>query len=186
MNTFQLILLALAVGFYYLNTGIAGAYSLTGSEKKNLTGFQTSMILFLLSSTFIGLLFGKALSRLSGDIVVYIAVAMLLIVGLKMLFDSLNSKITSKVFDFTDKRIVNLFALGESINMLLVATAIGLLVENTYLAVLIIGIPLILAIVSGPLLVQSMGKESLKLRLGPIGALIIIAAAIQKLIQFLS
>lgn len=186
MNTFQLILLALAVGFYYLNTGIAGGYALTGSDKKYLFGFQSSLILFLLSATFIGLLFGKALAGLSGDIVVYIAVGMLLIVGLKMLFDSLNSKITSKVYDFTDKKIVNLFSLGESINMLLAATAIGLLAENTYLAVLILGIPLILAIISGPLLVQSMGKEALKLRLGPVGALIIIAAAIQKLIQYLS
>lgn len=186
MNTFQLIFLALAVGFYYLNTGIAGGYALSGTDKKNLISFQSLLIIYLLSATFIGLLFGKALTGISGDIVVYIAVGMLLIVGLKMLFDSLNSKITSKIFDFTDKRIINLFALGESINMLLAASAIGLLAENTYRAFLILGIPLILAIVSGPLLVQSMGKESLKLRLGPIGALMIIAAAIQKLIQYLN
>lgn len=186
MNTFQLILLALAVGFYYLNTGIAGGYSLIGSDKKHLFGFQISLILFLLSATFIGLLFGKALAALSGDMVVYIASGMLLVIGLKMLFDSLNNKITSKVFDFTDRKIVNLFALGESINMLLIATGIGLLAEHTFIAVLILGIPLILAIVSGPFLVQSMGKEALKLRLGPIGALIIIAAAIQKIIIYIS
>ena len=186
MNTFQLILLALALGFYYLNTGIAGGYALSGSGKKYLLGFQTSMIIFLLSATFIGLLFGNAIARLSGEMVIYIAVGMLLIMGLKMLFDSLNNKITSKIFDFSDRKIVNLFALGESINMLLIATGIGLLAENLLRTVLILGIPLILAIVSGPMLVQSMGKEALKLRLGPIGALIIIAAAIQKLIQFLS
>lgn len=182
MNTFQLMLLALAIGFYYLNTGIAGGYSLTGHNKKHLFRFQTSLIIFLLSATFIGLLFGKALAGLSGDMLVYIASGMLLVIGLKMLFDSLNNKITSKIFDFTDRKIVNLFALGESINMLLVATGIGLLAENTYLVLLILGISLSLVIISGPFLVRSMGKEALKLRLGPIGALIIIASAVQKII----
>jgi putative Mn2+ efflux pump MntP len=103
----------------------------------------------------------------------------MLIFGLKVLLTGIKTSTEEKAFDYSDSKVTFLAAIAEGITPLAIGIAIGLLTLFPYLHWLITGTILLAGIVSGLIVSSRMGNAVFKLRFGPIGGLLLLAAAIQ-------
>ena len=179
MNTFKVALLAIALVFsswsIYLNAGIV-------LQKEPLVrkGYFTGimfLIQFLMAGT--GIWLGYKVGSFDVRVNILISLSILLIFGLKVLLSGIRTQSEFRKFDFTNNKITAFAALAEGITSLVIGIAIGLLSMKPYLHWILIGIFLFSGVVAGLILAARMGNNSLKLRFGPVGGLLFLAAAIQ-------
>ena len=179
MNTFKVLFLALALVFsswsIYLNAGIVLKLEPL-FRKVYYTGIMF-LFQFLMAGT--GIWLGYTVGSFDGKMNVMISLSILLIFGLKVLLSGIRSQSEFRTFDFTSNKITAFAALAEGITPLAIGIAIGLLSLHPFLHWYLIGVFLFSGIVAGLLLAVRMDKNVLKLRLGPIGGLLLLAAAIQ-------
>lgn len=179
LNTFELILLSVAIVLtFWINCLIAG-FTLSVNKLQ-------SKIIFILIYSFIhilmlgsGMWIGNRIGSTEVKSNVMMAIGILLIFGLKILFSSIKNNPQSRLFDYSDASVVSLSALGEGINTLGIGLAIGLLIEFIYMPWLYGGIVLLVGIISGVVIGSLLSNNALKLRTGPIGAIILVSAAIK-------
>ena len=183
MNGFEIVILALALDFNswwsYLNAGIV----LSGETLVRKFSYAGIMFIIQFILTGTGIWIGFKTGSLEVRINMAISISILLIFGLKALLTGIKTTNEDRAFDYTDTKVTLLAALAESITPLAVGIAIGLLSLKPYVHWMLIGIILLTGIISGLAIASRMGNDSYKLRLGPIGGLLLLAASIQMAIK---
>lgn len=185
MNTFTVILLAVAVALTTFPAFVNGGY-LLGKEKAGIQGrFILIMAMVQLLLIALGIVLGLNVGRISESSNKIMSLSILMIVGLKVIFDSLRTKPQDKSFDTADAKVLLLFAIAESIVPMAVAISVGLLAESFFKSWSIFIIVLVPVFIAGFLLGKNIGAESLKMRTGPIGGLFLIAASLIMIINLI-
>jgi putative Mn2+ efflux pump MntP len=183
MNSFQIAILALALLFNswmpYLNAGIV----LSGEPLISKIKYAGIMFVIQFCMTGAGVWVGYKAGSLEVTTNMTISLSILLIVGLKVLLTGIKMPTQEKAFDYVDNKVTLIAALAEGITPLFVGTAIGLLSLHPYTHWFLIGGLLLVGIIAGLAMVSGIGSNSLKLRLGPIGGLLMIAASIKMIIS---
>jgi putative Mn2+ efflux pump MntP len=187
MNNFEIVILAFALVFSswmtYLNAGIA----LSGEPLIRKVSYSGIMFLVQYIMAGVGIWIGYKTGSLDTRVNMAISLSIMLIFGLKVLLTGIKSSTEEKAFDYTDSKVAFLAAMAEGITPLAIGIAIGLLTVIPYQQWMITGVILLLGIVTGLITASRMGDASFKLRFGPIGGLLLLAASIQmatKLIGF--
>lgn len=183
MNTFEIIILALALVFNswisYLNAGIV----LKGEPMLRKLNFAGIMFMLQFIMAGIGIWVGFKVGSLDVRVNMLISLSILLIFGLKVLLTGIRVQNQEKTFDYTDNKVTFFAALAEGITPLSIGIAIGLLSLHPYLHWFLVGGFLLVGIVIAQYLATRMGSESLKLRLGPVGGLLLLAAALKLMLN---
>ncbi len=179
MNTFETIVIAVALVFnswmVYLNAGM----SLVGKPFSGKVAYAAAMfvIQFLMAGT--GIWIGYKTGSLEVRVNMMISLSILFIFGLKVLLTGIRTQQQEKAFDYSDSRVASFAALAEGVTALAIGIAIGLLSQQPYLHWFLVGIILLVGIIAAIILAGSMGNAALKLRLGPVGGLLMLSAAIK-------
>lgn len=183
MNNFEIVILALALVFNswltYMNAGIVLSKELL-IRKVYYSGI---MFFFQFLMAGVGIWVGSKFGSFEIRINMLISLCILLLFGLKVLLSALRTQVDEMAFDYTDNKLLLFAALAEGITPLVIGTAIGLLSLHPYLHWLVIGFFLLTGILMGLSTTIRMGSDSLKLRLGPIGGILLLAAAIKLLLN---
>jgi len=183
MNTFETVILALALVFNswisYLNAGI----TLSGEPLLSKIKYAGIMSVLQFGMAGAGIWVGYKMGSFEMRTNMAISLSILLIFGLKVLLTGIKMSTQEKAFDYTDSQVTLLAALAEGITPLSVGIAIGILSLHPIMHWLLIGGFLFTGVLTGLILASGMGSASLKLRLGPIGGLLLIAAAIKMIIS---
>jgi putative Mn2+ efflux pump MntP len=187
MNNFEIVILAFALVFNswltYLNAGMA----LSGEPLIRKVSYSGIMFFVQYIMAGVGIWIGYKTGSLDVRVNMAISLSLMLIFGLKVLLTGIKSSSEEKAFDYTDSKVTFLAAMAEGITALAIGIAIGLLSIRPYQQWLIAGVILLAGIVAGLITASRMGNASLKLRFGPIGGLLLLAASIHmatKLIGF--
>lgn len=179
MNHFEIVILALALVFNswttYMNAGIMLSKELL-LRRVYYTGI---MFFFQFIMAGVGIWIGYRVGSVEVRVNILISLSILLVFGLKVLLTGIRTQVEEREFDLTDNKVLLLAALAEGITPLVIGIAIGLLSLQPYLHWAVIGIFLITGILIGLLLAPRMSSAALKLRLGPVGGLLLLAAAIK-------
>lgn len=185
MNSIQLIILSIGIALGSLIVFITDGFVLKNENWIKKSRLILIMFLFLSFMCGTGLWLGIRIGLMSGASNYYAAVAILLIMGIKVIFDSIRTRPEEKAYDLLDMRTVLMHSLAEGITPFIIATAIGLTLEIWLLPWLLMSTILLLAIIGGVMAGTYSGSSILKLRTGPIGGLILLAAAIKLLIDII-
>lgn len=179
MNNFEIIILALALVFNswssYLNAGIVLADE-AFSRKAYFTGIMF-LLQFIMAGA--GIWVGYKVGSAEISVNMLISLSIMLIMGLKVLLSGIRQQTQEKAFEYNDTKVTFFAALAEGITPLIIGLAIGLLSIHPYLHWLLIGLFLLAGILTALILAARMGINSLKLRFGPIGGFLLLAAAIK-------
>ena len=163
----------------YLNAGIV----LSKESFLRKVYFAGIMFFFQFVMAGTGIWAGNKVSSFEVRVNMLISLSLLLIFGLKVLLSSIRIQPEERAFDYTDNKVTMFASLAEGITPLGIGLAIGLLSEHPYLHWLITGTILVIGILTGLIVAIRMGPASLKLRLGPIGGLLLLAAAFKLIIS---
>jgi putative Mn2+ efflux pump MntP len=179
MNNFEIIILALALVFNssitYLNAGIV-LNKEPFVRKLYYTGI-TFLFQFLMAGAgiWIGYKTGSAEMRVN----MLISLSIMLISGLYVLLTGIKTPNQEKVIDYTDYKVTLFAAMAEGIIPFSIGISIGLLSMHPYLHWLFIGLFLFAGIILSIVTVKWSASASSKLKPGPIGGLLLLAAAIK-------
>ena len=135
----RLILFVLPLG---LDTfAVAAALGMRGLPKRQRLRISLLMSAFEMAMPVVGLLLGQALGRVIGGAADYVAISVLVLLGLWMLLHD-ESDESDKVVQVAGRRGLALLALGISISLdeLAIGFTIGLLHLSLWLAVVLIGV----------------------------------------------
>lgn len=141
------------------------------------------MFFFQLVMAGVGIWVGYKVGSFEVRVNMLISLSIMLIFGLKVLLTGIKTQVEEREYDFMDNKVLLLAALAEGITPLVIGTAIGLLSLHPYLHWLVIGVFLITGILMGLFVAIRMGSGLLKLRFGPIGGLLLLAAAIKLILN---
>jgi putative Mn2+ efflux pump MntP len=183
MNNFEIVILALALVFNswstYLNAGI------TLSKQIMFRKFYYSGIMFVFQFVMagVGIWIGYKFGSVEVKLNMLISLSILLIIGLKVLLTGIRTQVEERVFDFTDNKVLMFASLAEGITPLVTGIAIGLISIHPYMHWFGIGIFLLTGILTGLIIAIRMGADAFKLRLAPIGGLLLLAAAIKLILN---
>ena len=179
MNNFEIIILALALVFNSLTTYLNAGIMLAKEPFLRKVYYTGIMFVFQFVMAGVGIWVGYKVGSLEVRVNMVISLSILLIFGLKVLLEGIRTQGEERVFDFTDNKVTMFASLAEGITPLVIGIAIGLLSLHPYLHWIAIGIFLITGILTGLFLASRIGIDSLKIRLGPIAVLLLLAAAIK-------
>jgi putative Mn2+ efflux pump MntP len=185
MNSIQIAILALALALNSFMTYLTAGYVLRDESgiRKMRFGLIVLMSQILMSGT--GLWLGVKIGILAANSNYYISLGILLIMGLKIVFDSIRTRPEDKAFDFSDTRVIVMLSIAEGITPLVIGIAIGLVAEYVLLPWIILAILQFLSILIGLIAGSRYGVASFRFRLGPVGGLIMLAAALKLLIDLI-
>jgi putative Mn2+ efflux pump MntP len=183
MNNFEILILALAIVLNswttYRNAGIVLSKELL-LRKVYYSGI---MFIFQFVMAGAGIWVGNRVGSFDVRVNMLISFSILLMSGLIALLTAIRTPVEEKTFDYTDNKVLLFSGLAEGITPLIIGTAIGLLSVHPYLHWLVIGIFLASGILMGLIIATRMSSRSLKLRLGPVSGLLLLAAAIKLILN---
>lgn len=183
MNTFEIVILALALVFSswmsYLNAGIALASELL-VRKVYYMGIMF-LLQFCMAGT--GVWVGYKAGSSDMQINMTISLSILLIIGLKILFTGIRNQAPEKKYDYLNNKVILIAALTEGIAPLAVGVAIGLVSLHPYLHWILTGVFLFSGILAGVLLSKNQLAISSKIKLAQVGGLLLLAAAIKLMLN---
>lgn len=179
MNNFEIVILALALVFNSWATYLNAGNALSGETLILKVRYSGIMFFVQYIMAGAGIWIGFKTGSLDIRVNMAISLSIMLIFGLKVLLTGIKTSTEEKAFDYTDSKVTFLAAIAEGITPLAIGIAIGLLTLFPYLHWLITGTILLAGIVSGLIVSSRMGNAVFKLRFGPIGGLLLLAAAIQ-------
>lgn len=184
MNAAQIFILSIALALNSFMAYAVAGVSLKKEKQSFMVIYSSIMLASLILLIGTGLWLGYRIGIMSGQNNYYISFGILLIMGLKVIFDSLRSKPEEKSYDLGETRNIVLLSIAEGITPLIISIAAGLTLEKIYPSWIIFCVWQILAIISGLFLGARFGKQIYRFRTGPIGGLILLAAALKLLIDF--
>ncbi|MEI6749304.1 MAG: manganese efflux pump MntP family protein [Bacteroidales bacterium] len=185
MNLFEIALISLALAFNTSGICLAAGYLLRKSE----TGFMLRFLFILVTTqlifSFTGLLLGKVISGIFPSAIQWIALSLLVMMGLKILYQSLQAKPEDWSFITNELRVVIRLSLATSIDPFIVSAAIGFLAPTLPNTILVIGATFLLFCSAWLIIGRIRGTASFKLRLGTTGGLILLAAGLHLFLKLI-
>ena len=185
MNPIQIIIISVAIALNSFVAYLTAGYVL---QKEPVTKMLTYGFIMLVTHSLMiatGLWLGVRIGVLASNSNYYIAAGILLLMGLKIIFDSLKTKPEEKTFDLSETRVLIMLSIAEGVTPMIIGIAIGLTVEAVFPSWSILLITQSLALISGLVFGTLYGKNALRLRTGPIGGLILLAASLKLLIDLI-
>jgi putative Mn2+ efflux pump MntP len=183
MNNFEIFILAIALVFNswttYLNAGIV----LSKEPLLRKVNYSGVMFFFQFIMAGVGIWAGNKFCSADVRVNMMISLSVFLVFGLKILLSGIWTQADEKAFDFTDNKVVMFTALAEGIMPLFIGTAIGVLSLHPYMHWMVTGIFLLAGILLGLWVANRIGSGAFKLRFGPIGGLLLLAAAIKLILN---
>jgi putative Mn2+ efflux pump MntP len=185
VNLFEIALISLALAFITSGLCFAAGYSLRKSDAGLMLRFLFLLVTTQLIFSFTGLLLGTAISKVFPFAIQWIALSVLVVMGLKTLFESLQSKQEDLTYDAAELKVIIRLALAASFTPFIVSTGIGFLSPNLPGSILVIGATFLLFCSAWLIIGRVRGAASLKIHLGSIGGLILLAAGLHLLIKLI-
>jgi manganese efflux pump family protein len=185
MNSIQIAIISLALAMNAFITYVTAGYVMKNENANRILRFGMIMLISQAFMTGTGLWLGIRIGVLAANSNYYIAVGILFIMGLKIILDSIRTKPEDRSFDLKEMRVIVMLSIAEGIAPLVVSIAIGLTVESALPSWIIMIIFQFLAVISGLYAGTRYGETSLRFRTGPIGGLIMLAAALKLLIDLI-
>lgn len=183
MNTFEIVILALALVLSswssYLNAAVVLARE-PFFQRVRYAGITFSVQLLLTGA---GLYIGNKLSSPDLKVNMLISLSILLIFGLKVILSGIRQQNGEKSYNYAEVKVVLLAAVAEAITPLAVGIGIGLLSEHPFTHWIVIGSFFFAGIFTALIVASAMGVNSLRLRFGPIGGLLLLAAALKLILS---
>lgn len=186
MNTFEIVILALALVFNSWSTYLNAGLVLLGETTIRKIRYGIWMLLLQFIMAGVGIWIGNRIGNVELRINMLISIAILLIFGMKVLLTTIKIQSQEKAFDYTDHKVVFFAALAEGITPMIIGLAVGLISAQLYLHWILIGIFLFLGIISGLVIASKTGLEARKIRLGPIGGFLLLAAALKLILNIVN
>lgn len=183
MNAIQIAILSLALALNSFQTYLIAGNTLKNEQPGRLLRFLLIMLASQVLMSGTGLWLGLRIGGLAIQSNYYIAFGILLIMGIKIIMDSIRQKPEDKTFDLTDLRMIIMLSVAEGITPLIVSSAIGLTMQTILPAWMILTLFQLIAIITGIVVGSRYSALATRLRTGPIGGLIMIAAALKLLID---
>jgi len=183
MNGIQVAILGLALALNSFSTYLVSGNTLKKTQQVRFLRFGIIILASQVLMSGTGLWLGLRISGLAIQSNYYIAFGILLIMGIKIIMDSIRQKPEEKAFDLTEIRTVIMLSVAEGITPLIVSSAIGLTLQNILPAWFIIITFQLIAIITGLFLGSRDNNLAFRLRTGPIGGLIMLAAALKLFID---
>jgi len=183
MNTFEIVILAIALTCNSWITYLGAGTVLAGETFSRRFYFTTVMILTQSMLTGAGIWIGYKMGSITTEVNMAISLSILFIFGLKVLLSGIRTQTEEKTYDYSENKVLFFASLAEGITPLVIGIAIGLLTLKPFLHWGIITGFLLVGILSGLISGLRMGTRINKLRLGPIGGLLLLAAAIKLVIN---
>jgi putative Mn2+ efflux pump MntP len=183
VNLFEILLISLALAFNTSGICFVAGYSLRKSDSGIVIRFLFLLVTTQIIFSFAGLLLGTAIGRVFPLATQWISLSLLMMMGLKILYESLQAKTEDLTFDHTELRMIFKISLAASIDPLIVSTGIGLLLPNLPNSIMLIGATFLLFCSAWLIIGKVRGAASLKMRLGLIGGLILLAAGLHLFIK---
>ncbi len=179
MNTFEIIILALALVFTSWSSYVyAGGlfFDKALQTKVNYTGIMF-LIQFLMTGAgiWIGFKFGNAESKIN----VLISLSIFFVTGLKVLLDNIGNQAADNNIEEESWKGISLLAVLEGIIPLVTGIAIGLLSLHPWLHWILLGVFFLSGILSGLFISGRKKPGKPLLRLGSAGGLLLLAAGIK-------
>lgn len=185
MNPIQIAILSLALALNSFTQNLSAGFVMKEEPAGRTMRFAMIMLVSLAFMTASGLWLGVRIGNLAVNSNYYISVGILLIMGLKIIFDSIRTKPEDRTYELKETRIIVMLSIAEGITPLVISIAIGLTVETALPSWIILMIFQVLAMFTGLLMGSRYGKSSFRYRTGPIGGLIMLAAALKILIDLI-
>ncbi len=179
VNSFEIVMLSLALVLALWINGLIAGSTLTSHKLKSMSVFGAIFIGVQILMVGAGLWVGNRIGIPDIKANLMMAIGILLIFGLKILFTSVKNNPQNKIYDYSDASVVSLSAIGEGINTFGLGLVLGLLSESIFNPWLIFSLVLAIGLIVSLLLGSILKNDAIKLRLGPIGGLILIALAIK-------
>jgi putative Mn2+ efflux pump MntP len=185
MNPFQTALISLALALNAFVAFHVAGDTLRKDGIRHVFKFGLVMLITQFFVSGIGLWLGMRISSISSNSNYYIAIGILLVLGLSILLDSLRIKTDDKTPDLKDMRVILTRSILEATPVLAVSTAVGLTVESAFPSWYILLVFQFLALVTGLFTGSKFGEKIRKIRTGPISGFIMLAAALKLLIDLI-
>jgi manganese efflux pump family protein len=185
VNLFEIALVSVALALNTSGICFAAGYSMRKSDSGIMLRFLLILVITQIIFSFSGLFLGAAICGLFPAAILWITLLVLIVMGLKIVYESMQAKPEDWTFDTTEIKVVIRLALAASIDPLIVFTGIGLLLPNLPNTILVVGVTFLL-FCSGWIMIGRMkGAPSIKLRIRSFGGLILLAAGLHLLIKLI-
>lgn len=185
MNPIQILIIGLAIALNSFVAYLTAGYVLQKEPVTKMLSYGFFMLVTQSLMIAAGLWLGVRIGVLASNSNYYIAAGILLLMGLKVIFESLRIKPEDKTFDLSETRVLIMLSIAEGITPMIISIAIGLTVETIFPSWSILVITQSLALISGLVFGTRYGKNALRLRVGPVGGLILLAASLKLLIDLI-
>jgi manganese efflux pump family protein len=183
MNFITILILAIGLCFDTFAVSVSCGLSLNRIAFLQATRFAFMMAFFQGLNPFIGWFAGNGIVRYIRDFDHWIAFALLTIIGIRMIIDSL-SKVEKRNFNPTRFSTMLMLALATSIDALIVGVSLAFTNVNIYWACFIIGSVTFIASMLGILFGKKTGERFSK-RLEVAGGLVLILIGLKILMDHL-
>jgi putative Mn2+ efflux pump MntP len=148
--TLLMVAFALGMDAFSLSVGVG----MVGIRMRDVLKVSITIGLFHIGMPLIGIVIGMYLSELIGDVAVFISGAVLMMIGVHMLWSGIRTEERNVLY--THNLGLFLFAFSVSVDALTVGFSLGLIAVNKVLAVSLFGLMGCLLTGSGLLLGRSM------------------------------
>jgi manganese efflux pump family protein len=185
VNLFEIALISLALAFNTSGICFAAVNNLRKSDAGITIRFLFLLVITQIIFSFIGLILGTAISRIIPSAIQWIALSVLIMMGLKILFESLQEKPQDWTFDITDLKVALKFSLAASIDPFIVSSGLGLFLPNLPNSILIIGATFLLFCSAWLIIGRARGTSPFKFRLRQTGGIILLAAGIHLFLKLI-
>jgi manganese efflux pump family protein len=185
VNLFEIALISIALAFNTSGICFRAASSPHKSDAGILLRMLFLLVTFQLLFSFAGLLLGKVISSVNSSVIHWIALSLMIMMGIKILFESFQGKPEYSSFNITDLKVVFRLSIAASIDPFVIFSGIGLLLPNIPDTLLLEGITFLLFISAWLIAGRKKGTDVFKLRLRPLGGLILLGAGLHLFIKLI-
>jgi putative Mn2+ efflux pump MntP len=184
MGLVAIILMAIGLSFDSFAVSVCTGLIVNKIKFWQATKIALTLALFQSAMPLLGWLIGMQFEELVKDFDHWIAFGLLLLIGARMIYESLKPEEERKVFNPFKPMILIGMAISTSIDALSVGITFAFIEINLYLAVIIIGIVTYISAMLGMLFGKKAGKWFGK-RIEIVGGLILIGIGIKILLDSL-
>ncbi len=186
MPFFEIFLIALGLSMDSLAVSIAAGTCTCKKEipYKNYLKIGLFMGFFQGFMPFIGWLLGTSFSKQISSFDHWVAFALLVFIGGKMVFEGLSSKEKEKCINFNDNKTLLVLAIATSIDALAVGISFAMLQINVFVPILFIGVFTFIVSFLGTIFGHHFGNK-VNLKIEIIGGLILVGVGVKILLEHL-
>jgi putative Mn2+ efflux pump MntP len=184
MDIITILLIAIGLSFDTFAVSVSTGLAITKIRFWQAVKIAITLAFFQALMPFFGWLFGKQVEHLISNYDHWIAFGLLLILGIRMIYESFKKDEVDKSFNPLNSTVLIGMAVATSIDALVVGVSFAFINMNIYWSVFLIGAVTFLVAMTGILFGKKVGGNHGK-RMEIIGGLILIGIGVKILISHL-